>query len=213
MTREVKINITSIGFAAGCLLLCFAFPINEYKFEILVGALSFLLFLPILYTKIVLKGDVADIGFTSFRIDGGGIFFLLSTIVLGGLLSFFIVTLGWGVQKYLLNLSPTILQNFGAFALYELVFAALAIFLITFFTWGFIYSIKWRNPIITFTISFIVFAGLLMQFYSSFWVILPLLVPAFFVQKIREDKNIIYMFIAVFFIGLILDTLIIKSLA
>jgi hypothetical protein len=211
MTQQMRINFISLGFAIGCLMLYFFFPIGEYKFEIAVGAFSFLFILPVLYIKFVLKRPVSDMGLTSFKIDISSTFYLVSAIVLGGLFSFFVFTLQWGVQKYLLTLSPTILQDFRAFAIYELFFTSIALFLITFFSWGFVYAIKWRNTIYSFITAFIAFNVLLVDFYSSFWVALPFLIPTLFVQKIRDDKNIFYLFVAVYMIALIFDTLIVKS--
>jgi magnesium-transporting ATPase (P-type) len=211
MTQELKMSITSLAFAIGCLALYFFFPIGNLKFEIFVGAVSFLLVLPILYTKYILKKDVRSLGFTSFSLELRDIFYLASTVVIGGLVAFFVFTLGWGVPAYVETLSVAILQNFGAFAIYELVFMTIALFLITFFVWGFIYSIPWANPIYSFVSAFVIYDFLLVDFYDSFWVAIPFLVPAFFVPKIRNNKNIVYMFAVVFLIGLIFDTLIVKS--
>lgn len=212
MTQETKKSIMGMVFVVGCLVLYFLFPIGEYRFEIFIGAVSFLLLLPILYVKIVLGETLTSLGFVSFKMDIVSIFYLISAIVIGGLLSFFVLSLQWGIQSYLYTLSGAIVQNFGAFAIYELVFVSIALFLITFFSWGFVYAIKWNNPIYSFVAALAVFTILMVDFYESFWVAVPFLVPAFFVQKIRDEKNIVYMFIAVFLIGLILDTLIIKSL-
>lgn len=211
MTQEIKTNIISLIFAIGCLVLYFFFPIDAYKFEILVGAVSFLVVLPLLYVQIILHKKTDSVGFTSMRLGTVDFFYIISAIVIGGLIGFVMVSLQWGIQNYLLVLSPTILQNFGAFALYELVFSSLALFLITFFSWGFIYAIKWHNPVYTFLSAFVIYAFLITDFYNSAWMAIPFLVPACFVQKIRDEKNIIYFFLIVFSIGLIIDTLIVKS--
>lgn len=211
MTQETKINSTSLGFVIGCLALYFFFPIDEYKFEILIGALSFLLFLPMLYTKIILHKKLAHIGFTSMRLRKADVFYMISAIVIGGLIGFVILSLQWGVQSYLIVLSPVIIQNFGAFVLYELIFVSLVLFLITFFSWGFVYAIPWKKPLYSFVSALGVYVLLISDFYNSFWMTIPFLVPMFFVHKIRDKKNIFYLFLVVFSIGLIVDTLIVKS--
>ena len=213
MNRTLKINITSLVFAFICLLLLFFFPAGELKFETFITAIIFLLVLPILYIKIILHKTYKDIGFTSLTLTMKDVFFLVSSIVIGGVLSFLVVSLEWGVQPYLLSLSGVMLFHFSAFAIYEIFFASVALFLFTFFSWGFIYSIKCQKQIYTFIASLISFVLLLVYFYNSVWIILPMLVPVFFVPYIRDKKNIFYMFLSVFIIALILDTLIVKSLA
>ena len=211
MTQDLKTNITSIGFALGCLILYFYFPVGEFKFQIFFGVITFLLLLPLLYVGIILHKKADSVGFVSLALDMRSGFFLISSIVLGSLFGFFVFTLEWGIQEYLAVLSDTVLYDFGAFLIYEIFFAAPALFLITFFAWGFVYSIKWEKQIYTFIAALITYIILLLSFYSSFWVIMPFLVPAFFVQQIRDEKNIIYFFIVVFSIALVIDTLVIKT--
>ena len=213
MNHILKTNIISFSFAIVCLVLFFFFPTGELKFETFITAIIFLLILPVLYTKIILHKTYKDLGFTSWTLILRDGFFLLSTVVVGGLLSFLVISLQWGVQSYLMSLSGVMLFNFGAFAIYEIFFASTALFLFTFFSWGFVYSIKCRNQTHSFIAATISFMTLLIYFYNSVWVILPMLVPVFFVPYIRDKKNIVYMFLAVFIIALILDTLIIKSFA
>jgi hypothetical protein len=211
MNKEMKTNLTSVIFAIGCLILYFLFPIEELKFEIVIGAISFLVILPILYTKLVLKGNYEDVGFTTFRLSMRDIFFILSTIVIGGLLSFVVVSTGWGVDAYIAILSKVILIHFGAFILYEIIFAASILFLFTFFAWGFVYSIKCQKKSMSFSLAFLTYILLLMSFYNNLWIIIPLCIPVFFVRQIRDKKNILYMFLSIFVIALILDTLLVKS--
>ncbi|MEA3323067.1 MAG: hypothetical protein U9Q12_02495 [Patescibacteria group bacterium] len=211
MNQEIRTNITSLVFAVVCVVLYFFFPINAYKFEIFVGTLIFLLLLPILYTKLILHKTYTDIGFTSMTLQVRDVLFIFMSIILGGLFSFIIVSVGWGVEEYAQILSKTIFTHFGAFAIYELFFSSIMLFLFTFFSWGFVYSFKCENKIYTYIISLIIFTVFLINFYANIWIVLPLLIPAFFVPQIRDKKNIIYIFIAIFIINLILDTLIIKS--
>ena len=213
MNQITKINIISFLFAVVCLVLFFFFPTSELKSETFVSAVVFLAILPVLYTKIILHKTYKNIGFAIFTLTMKDIFFLVSSIVIGGLLSFLVVSLEWGVQSYIISLSDVMLFNFSAFAVYEIFFASTALFLFTFFSWGFVYSIKCQKQIYTFIASLISFILLLVYFYNSVWIILPILVPVFFVPYIRDKKNIFYMFLSVFVIALILDTLIIKSLS
>ena len=212
MNQILKINIISFSFAITCILLFLFFPAGELKFETFITAIVFLLILPILYTKIILHKTYKDLGFTSWTLTVRDVFFLISTIVIGGLFSFLVVSFNWGVQSYVTTLSDVILFNFSGFAIYEIFFASTALFLFTFFSWGFVYFIKCRKQIYTFIAATLSFVSLLTYFYNSVWIILPMLVPIFFVSYIRDKKNITYMFLSVFIIALILDTLIIKSI-
>ena len=207
----LKTNIINFSFAIICVLLFFFFPAGELKFETFITAIVFLLILPVLYTKIILHKTYKDLGFVSWTLTLRDGFFLVSTVVIGGLLSFLVVSFEWGVQPYIMSLSGVILFNFSGFAIYEIFFASVALFLFTFFSWGFVYSIKCQNQIYTFIAATLSFIVLLTYFYNSVWIILPMLVPVFFVPYIRDKKNITYMFLSVFIIALILDTLIVKS--
>ncbi len=211
MNQMLKTNIINFSFAIICVLLFFFFPAGELKFETFITAIVFLLILPVLYTKIILHKTYKDLGFVSWTLTLRDGFFLVSTVVIGGLLSFLVVSFEWGVQPYIMSLSGVILFNFSGFAIYEIFFASVALFLFTFFSWGFVYSIKCQNQIYTFIAATLSFIVLLTYFYNSVWIILPMLVPVFFVPYIRDKKNITYMFLSVFIIALILDTLIVKS--
>ncbi len=211
MNQILKTNIINFSFAIICVLLFFFFPAGELKFETFITAIVFLLILPVLYTKIILHKTYKDLGFVSWTLTLRDGFFLVSTVVIGGLLSFLVVSFEWGVQPYIMSLSGVILFNFSGFAIYEIFFASVALFLFTFFSWGFVYSIKCQNQIYTFIVATLSFIVLLTYFYNSVWIILPMLVPVFFVPYIRDKKNITYMFLSVFIIALILDTLIVKS--
>ncbi len=211
MTYETKQNLTSIGFAIGCLALYFQFPVGDLKMHIFCGIIVFLGVLPYLYTKIIIKQEKSVLGLVSWKNgDIYTLFFLASAVIVGGLVGFCVVSLGWGVENYLAVISETILYDFRAFLIYEIAFVAPMIFLITFFSWGFVYAIKWSKEIYTFICALIAYSILLYSFYNSFWIITPFLIPAFFVPKIRDGKNVTYMAIVVFFISLIIDTLIVK---
>ncbi|MFA5987011.1 MAG: hypothetical protein WC819_06735 [Parcubacteria group bacterium] len=213
MTQETKQTLISALFAIGCLLLYFFYPVGDSRFEIFVATLIFLCGLPLLYNKIVLHRTVRDMGLESFLMEKKDILLLASAVVLGGLISFFLVAMNFGIQRYIGSLSLTIVKNFGAFAIYELVFSLLAMLLFSFFAWGFVRSIAWHKEIYAYFFSLCVFGVLLMDFYSGFFIIVPLIIPALFLLKMDKKINFLYIFIACYSIGLILDTIIVKSFA
>jgi len=213
MNQITKTNSISIIFAVACIILYFLFPLEGLKLEVFIRTFLFFLVLPILYTKIILHKKMQDIGFMSFKTDLRHIFYVSSAIIIGGIVSFAIVSLQWGIQGYIESISNIIFSDFRAFMVYEILFIAPTIFLFTFFSFGFVYSIKLSKYNYTFLISFCIFIMLLVSLYGSFWLIIPLLVPILFIQKIYDEKNIVYMFLAVFIIALIFDTFVTKTLS
>jgi hypothetical protein len=205
-----KKNSITLLFASICAVLFFFFPIKEYKFEIFIGTIVFLFLLPVLYNKIILKEKINNLGFTSMSIEVRDVIFIIIAIILGSLLGFIIINFELGVENYIQVLSKTIFVSFKAFVLYEIFFSSIMLFLFTFFTWGFIYSIKYNNEIITFLLSTLFFIIFFLSFYMSIWLVLPSLVPVLFVPYIRNEKNIIYMFLTIFVINLVIDTLVVK---
>ncbi|XLQ20628.1 MAG: hypothetical protein ACKUBY_02515 [Candidatus Moraniibacteriota bacterium] len=212
MNNELKTNIITTVFAITCLILYLAFPFGDLEFENWLGMLCVLFILPILYSKIILHKTSRDIGFGKINMDKRGWFFLASSVIVGGLISFLIISMEFGRNAYIDSLSPTIATHFGAFMFYELIFMALSMFLFTFFSFGFIYSIKYKNEIFSKIFSIAVFIVFLADFYISAILWIPLLAPVFFIKQIRYNKNIIFMFLALFIIALMIDTLVIKSI-
>ncbi len=211
MIKEIQTQIINMVFAIGCLVLYAFFPVEEYKFEMLVSALTFFLFLPILYTKIILKKDYITLGFTSFSLHLKDLFYLLTAVVVGGLIAFVVFTMQWGVQEYLIMLPQSMLYSFKAFIIYEILFTAVAFFLITFFVWGFVYSLAWKNPLYTFIQTMFFYTIVLWNFYGSLWMTLPFIIVGYFYARVRTQGNILYLFIASLCIALLIDTFIVQS--
>lgn len=211
MTQETKQTLISAIFAIGCVMLYFFYPVGNSKFEIFVATMIFLLGMPLLYSKIILKQNIKNMDVMNFSLTKREMFLLISSVIVGGLISFLFVSMEFGIQGYINSLSATILQNFKAFVIYELFFSSLGLILFSFFAWGFVRSIVWYRDIYAYVFSLSIFGILIMDFYSGFFVAIPFMMPAIFLLKAERKINPIYIFIACYIIGLILDTIIVKS--
>ncbi len=211
MTQETKQTLISAIFAIGCVMLYFFYPVGNSKFEIFLATMIFLLGMPLLYNKIILQQTIKNMELMNFSLTKRDVFLLVSSVIIGGFISFLFVSMEFGIQRYVGSLSATILQNFKAFAIYELLFSSLGLFLFSFFVWGFVRSIVWHRDIYAYLFSLIIFGVLIMDFYSGFFIAIPFMIPAIFLLKMEKRINPIYVFIACYAIGLIFDTIIVKS--
>lgn len=212
MIYDLKTQITSFVFAFCCIGLYFLFPIDQYKFEIIIGILVFLVILPVLYTRIILHEDVRSLGCGSFRIDSRDIMYLVGSVIVAAIVSFGIIKMQWGVEAYVNALSPAVLYDFRGFAIYELVFSLVSIFLFTFFSWGFVYHKTWVTQVPAYIVALFAFLVLIANYYQSAWMVVPVLFPAAAYFVMRDRVHIFYVFCAFFVVNLVIDTLIIMSL-
>lgn len=211
MTQETKQTLVGALFAIACVLLYFFYPVNDSRFEIFAATMIFLLGLPLLFNRIILKRDWKNFMLTTWSCKLDEIFLLFGGVVCGGLLSFLLVSVDFGVQPYVDSLSYTIMKSFKAFAIYELGFVSLALLLFSIFTWGFVRSLQWYREIYAYIFSLMIFLIILTDFYSSFFMAIPVILPAVLLIKINRRVNPIYIFIACYAISLILDVIIVKS--
>ncbi len=213
MNQEIIKQLTHFCFALACVALFFFFPVSEYRFEVLVSVVTFLLVMPVIYTKVVLHKDLREMGFWSFRIEKKEIFMLTASVIIGGLLGFVMIAMKWGVASYVGMLPGAVLYNFGGFVVYELVFVSAILFLFTVIVWGFVFNCTWHDHRIAFISGSVLFIVLLYSFYQNIFIIIPLLSPVVILYKKRFTYNIIYLFLAFFLISLIIDTMIVRSLS
>lgn len=125
---------TSLFVIAMCLLLFIFFPSGNgaQKFT---GQFFFLVLIPALYIKYILKKNLSDFGLNVKNIKSGLFWGVLAlAIVLLGMYS--IVTYTTFVNSY--NLPGYIVNNFWYFLLYELVFVNISLLCFEFFLRGFV---------------------------------------------------------------------------
>lgn len=158
-----------------CLVLLNIFPANGTLQEITAG-LVFLLILPILYIKIILRKPLGKFGFSLKNKQHGffwGGIMLLASLVIG----FLLITFSKLKTAYILP--PYIMANFWIFLAHELIFANLFLFLSEAFFKGFIlFSFAKKFNYWSIAFSFFIYSIIMMLKGNFNWQITPILVLA-----------------------------------
>lgn len=211
MTQETKTQVISTIFALGCVALYFFFPIGRYKSEVFTAVPIFLVLLPVLFVRVVLHKDRAHYGNGSYAISlRDGLVLAIATVV-GILLGWVFVKLGWGVEAYRATLPQAIADSFKAFMLFEAVFALLMLWIFTFFAWGFVYHGTMRSRTAAWIAAGVVFFILLFNHFHTPVLLLPLFAPVVTYWWTRGRVHTMYVAWAVFAVNLALDTILIIS--
>ncbi|MFA4817773.1 MAG: hypothetical protein WC608_03600 [Parcubacteria group bacterium] len=167
--REDLVTLAVIAF---CLLLVTFFPASGTS-QFFTKTLFFLLVVPILYIKLILKKSLSQFGFNLKNPKPG---ILWSSAALGlSLLLFFAFLHFYPFSNT--NLPNAITVSFWAFLFYELVIVSSLFFLQQFFTQGFaLFSFKEKFGIWSIVFSFLVLLIFLLSNNSLALSDLPLLV-------------------------------------
>ncbi len=128
--------VVTTSVAMLCLLLAAIFPADN-AFQSISKNIFFLVALPILYIKLILKNDLSQWGWNLANKKTGML--LAGGAFLVGLVIFFLMINFAGFSSYYV-IDPLVKNNFGFFLLYELVFFNLFFFAQEFFFHGFILS-------------------------------------------------------------------------
>lgn len=168
-----KETIINAFFILLCLALFFFFPVTEVV-QSLIRSLFFLLLVPVLYIKIILKKSLADFGLRLpqellflYWSAGALIISLLLAILLTNLTSF---TTGY-------SLPVRVVENFWAFLVYELVITNMLFFLQEAFFKGFVLSIfRAKFGFYAIAISAVLFSLFLFLSGNLSWQTAPLLI-------------------------------------
>ncbi|MDO9231231.1 MAG: hypothetical protein Q7U36_01970 [bacterium] len=193
-----------------CLLLSLFFPVQNSA-QLLTRNIFFLIIVPILYYKFILKKNISTFGLTLGNKQAGifwGILLFLAT-----LLTFFMLYTYTDFRKNYL-LSSYVVHNFWIFLLYELILANLFVFIQEFFWRGFIllYFSK-KIGLLSIFLQFFLFVLILIPTGNSFWQMTPTLVISLFSGIIvYKSRSIFYSWIVALFSLVILDSFIIYHL-
>jgi hypothetical protein len=192
-----------------CLILFYFFPAKG-ALQNLSRSLFFLLIVPVLYVKIILKKNVRDFGF-SFSPDRKGLFWLGGTLLVAFLLAYALVSFTGFKDAYTKMIPTPVYANFRAFLLYELVFVNFLLFLHAAFFNGFIlFTFKetfgyWSILIVT--LSFLVFLALID---ALDWRMVPTIIAiALGSWTAYENRSFIYSYLMGFVFTIILDAYVI----
>lgn len=193
-----------------CLLLSVFFPVQN-SIQLLTRNIFFLVIVPILYYKLVLKKNISNFGLTLGNKKAGILWGILMFFAI--LLTFFLLYLYTDFKKNYL-LSSYIVHNFWIFLIYELILANVFIFIQEFFWRGFI-LLYFSKKIDFFAIflQFFLYTLILIPTENSFWQMAPTLVISLFSGIIvYKSRSIFYSWAASLFSLVILDSFIIYHL-
>jgi membrane protease YdiL (CAAX protease family) len=193
-----------------CLALALFFPVNN-SVQLLTRNIFFLIILPVLYYKLILKKNISDFG---LRLGDkkAGIFWGILMFFAAIFVFFLLYSYTNFKNNYLL--SSYVVHNFWIFLLYELLFANLFVFIQEFFWRGFI--LLYFSEKISYFAIFLQFAIYLAMAFSGenlFWQMAPTLVISLFSGIIvYKSRSIFYSWAFALFSLVILDSFIIYHL-
>ena len=209
-----KINLTlffrdqalliSFLVALLCLFLGIAFP-SQNSAELITKNLFFLIFLPIVYAKIFLHKNLADLGFNLKNKASG--------LRWGASLAFFLLLIFYLLLHYTpfranYKLSPEIIAHFWFFLGYELLLVNFIIFINEFFFRGFLMALfreKFEHWVIAFQVLIYLLALFLTNAFS--WQILPFILFSISGGILAyKTKSFLYSYFTHIFVIIILDT-------
>ncbi len=133
LSAHKELLVTSL-VAVFCILLSAFFP-TDNQFQLISKNIFFLVFLPMLYIKLILKGNLSDWGWNFENKKEGALLGALA--FLASLIIFYLIIRFTTFSSHY-TISPLVRNNFGIFILYELVFFNIFFFTQEFFFKGFL---------------------------------------------------------------------------
>jgi len=128
-----ELLVTSAVILA-CLILSIIFPTTN-SFQSVSRNIFFLIILPFLYIKLILKSRLTEYGWQIGNVKNG--LFSASLAFFSGLIIFYLLIRFAGFSSHY-HLNPLVENSFGLFLLYELVFLNIFFFAQEFFFKGFV---------------------------------------------------------------------------
>jgi len=205
-----KKDIVSVLMMVFCLLMIRLFPEENY-FQKIIISLVFLLVIPVLYIKIVLKESLRNFGLRIGNWKQGIAWIMLSLVG-----SFFIIFLLYQyagmAEKY--HVPQNIIQNFGLFVFYESVLVSFFIALYEFFFRGFVmFSFSEKLGYWAVISQFALFILFLIIMKDFNWTFAPYLISAFFAGVIAyKSRSLFYSYLFSLLFVIISDAVYIYSL-
>jgi len=205
-----KKDIISILMMIFCLAMIKLFPEKDY-FQKLIVSVTFLLAVPALYIKIVLKEDLKNFGLRAENWKQGIIWIFLS--LAGSLLILTLLYQYAGLaEKY--YVPQNVIQNFRLFVFYEIVIAGFFLILYEFFFRGFImfsFLKKWKAVAIILQFSaFLLFLIITKDFN---WGFTNYIIASFFSGVvIYKSRSLLYSYLFSLLFIIISDAVYINSL-
>ena len=212
ISQLIKHKETIITFLVmiSCLLFSVFFPVKNSA-QIITRNIFFMIFVPILYYKIILRKNISEFGL-NFNSKKTGIFWGLS-MFLASILIFFSLYFYTNFKKDY-TVSAYIVNNFWIFLFHELILVNIFVFIQEFFWRGFVLLyFSEKIGIFSIFLQFVFYALFIILTGNSFWQTTPLLVISLFSGIIvYKSRSIFYSWIFALFFLVILDSFIIYRL-
>lgn len=201
--------ITS-GMILMCLFLYAFFP-TKNNFQQIICSLTFLLVIPFLYVKIILKKSIKDFGFAKGNWMTG-LFWSVVSILISASIAYIIFKYFGFSEKY--PLPRYFADNFVAFLAYEIFLVGLFAFLYEVFFRGFLmFSFSKRMGFWSIILQALVFLLFFLISGSLSWKMFPYIIFLLFSGTIAYFSNsIIYSFVAFLCFNIIFDSLFIYAI-
>lgn len=210
--KEDKELIISSALIILCLLLAIAFPADKgSSLQIFTKGIFFLVVIPSLYIKIILKKNLSDFGL-NLGCKKEGLVWALGVITILLILSYFISKIPGAGQNY--KIPAYVAGNFWLFLSYELILINIFLFSYEFFWRGFVlftFSPRLGPWAIAIQATLFIVFSLVNNDFSWKYYSLPLLSIASGVISYKS-KSLIYSYVMSLVFIIILDSYIIYSL-
>jgi hypothetical protein len=193
-----------------CLFLYAFFPTRNI-FQQVVCSLTFLLVIPFLYVKIILKKSIKDFGFKTGSWTTG-IFWSVVSILISASIAYIIFKYFGFSEKY--PFPRYFVNNFVAFLIYEIMLVGLFAFLYDVFFRGFLmFSFKKKIGLWSILLQASVFMMFFFLSGTLSWKLIPEVIFLFFSGIIAYFSNsIFYSFVAYLCFNIIFDSLFIYAI-
>lgn len=203
-----KYDFVTSGVIVVCLFLYAIFPANNI-FQQIVSSLTFLLVIPFLYVKIILKKSVKDFGIQKGNFLTGLVWSVLSLFI-----AFLIVYILFHYfnfsEKY--SVPESVRDNFIFFVGYEVFLAGFFVALYEIFFRGFLmFSFEKKIGYWSILLQAVTFFLLIWLSSSLDWSIVPYLIFALFGGTIAfYSRSVVYSFVSGLLFYVIVDSIFIK---
>jgi len=205
-----KKDIVSVLMMVFCLLMIRLFPEENY-FQKIIISVTFLLAIPALYIKIVLKESLKNFGLKLGNWRQGIAWTLISFAILA-LISYLIYNYTNFVEKY--YLPQKVIESFKLFAFYEIAIVGFFIALYEFFFRGFImFSFSEKLGYWAVISQFALFVLFLIIMEDFNWMFAPYIMISFFSGVIAyKSRSLFYSYLFSLLFVIISDAVYIYSL-
>jgi len=205
-----KKDLVTGGVAIVCLFLYIIFPTNNV-FQKIISSLVFLLVIPFLYVKIILKKSLKNFGFKKGNWMTG-IFWSVISLVISISIAYIIFRYFGFLEKY--PFPRYLAKNFLFFLAYEILLVGFFAFLYEVFFRGFVMlSFSKKIGLWSVVLQAFLFLSLLYFSGSISWTMVPYLIFLFFSGIIVYlSDSIIYSFLSFVIFNIIFDSFFIYAI-